>query len=258
MSRTGIYVYAVVPATPTISEPTGVAGAPVDLIPVADLSLVASEVDLDDLAALNDPATDPMSLGALAERHDAVVRAAMDSSGSVLPFRLGTVLTDRDAAAQFVTSRADDFRQTLARLRKCFEWGVKVAESGSEETTGAGSGDQARGVDSPAGEKPGTAYLARRREQFAGAERRRQQRAEVVEDVHRALSEVAVESVPGTGRESGVLLDEVYLVPGSDQERFLDTAYDLGERLHVEGLTLRVTGPWPPYSFARPRETADD
>lgn len=256
-SRTGIYVYAVVPAASTVNEPTGVAGAPVDTIPVGDLSLVTSEVNLDDLAALNDPATDPMSLGKLAERHDAVVRAALDTSGSVLPFRLGTVLTDRDAATQFVTTQATELRQTLTHLLKCREWGVKVRDRGSPEPASEGSGDREQGVDSPTGDKPGTAYLARRRQQFATAERRQQHRSEVVDDVHRVLLDVAVESVAGAGRESGVLSDEVYLVRTADEDRFLDTADELAERLEAEGLTLRVTGPWPPYSFARPRERPD-
>ena len=240
----GLYLYAVVPADTHIDGvPPGVGDRQSDLIRHEDLGLVAHEVDLADLARLNEPSADPGQLAELAQRHDRVVRAAMEAATAVLPFRLGTVLADRQSARQFLVERWEDLRRGLGRLTNCEEWGVTVRAEGSSEP------QQTRSGSTP--DRPGTAYLTRRRQQLDDAESRRRTRSARAAEIDEALHELSVDSAHGPKRGVTVLLDETYLVRRPETSAFLDAVDRCGARLCGEGIELRLTGPWPPYSFAR-------
>ena len=243
-SDCGLYVYAVVPADTRIGgvQP-GVGDGQPDLIRHEDLGLVAHEIDLADLARLNEPSADPGQLAELAQRHDHVVRAAMDAAAAVLPFRLGTVLANRPSARQFLVDRCEALRRGLDRLTNCAEWGVTVREEGSSEPQ--------RTLSESTPDRPGTAYLTGRRQQLDDAEFLRRTRSARAAQVDEALRELSVESAHGPKRGVTVLLDETYLVRRPETSTFLDAFDRCGAWLSGEGIVLRLTGPWPPYSFAR-------
>lgn len=234
-----VYLYAVVPARTSLPP---IEGRPdIRLVPAGDVALVVGTPDIAALSRINDPESDSRELAELARRHDAVVRAVMSVSGSVLPFRLATVVADEDAASDFARRHATEYADLLRRLAGAGEWGVRI----TAERTAPAAGRPDRG-----GDRPGTAHLDRRRRELAESQRRADDRTEVAARAARELGGLAVDSVRGHGGVS-VLVDESYLVRDADTDRLLDTARRVRDRLARYGLLLRLSGPWPPYSFSR-------
>jgi hypothetical protein len=250
-----LYVYAAVPGGTAIDALRGVGDEPVEVVTADTLGLAVSDVTTADLAAVSDDSADPRLVGALAQRHDSVVRAVAASAAAALPFRLGTVVTDRQAAYRFLTSRAVALRSALERVAGCDEWGVAVREDGDVQIeTDTAETDTAESGTA----ESGTAYLARRRQHFHRLEQRRNAALELVAQVEAALGELAVDAAPGRRQES-LLLDRAYLVRREEQPNFVAALDRCGDRLAANGFALRVTGPWPPYSFVADLQvTADE
>lgn len=247
--RRAVYLYAVVPADARVSAIEGVQDEPVEIWYGSGLGAATSEVDTGRLAAVTDESADPELLGALAQRHDAVVRAIAAEAGGALPFRLGTVLTGPDAVTGLLARRAAELREALERVSGCDEWGVRVRAGAGAGETAAPAGNTAV-AGGPAAAQPGAgiAYLRQRQEQLARVQRREQETATLAGEVDRRLSEIAVDAVAGRGG-TGVLLDRSYLVRRDDLEAFIAAVDEGGDRLAEAGHELRLNGPWPAYSF---------
>jgi hypothetical protein len=243
----GLYLYASVPHDAQLGAVRGIAGEPVEIMRHARLGLVLGEVAVDRLAGLDDPAADPGALGALARRHDEVVRTAWAAAGAVLPFRLGTVLVDRDAARRYLDERAGELGPALQQVAACREWGVTVHERATELAAHADP------IAAPDG-RPGTAYLARRRQELVRAEAHRHARSHALSQLEGELREAAIDVAAGRHRTPDVVLDNSYLVPRDAEPAFFDAVDRCGDLLLEHGLQLELSGPWPPYSFV-PRES---
>ncbi|HEX3477371.1 MAG TPA: GvpL/GvpF family gas vesicle protein [Kofleriaceae bacterium] len=236
----GLYLYAVVPHDARIGDVRGIAGEPVELLQHAQLGLVAGEVAVERLAGLNDESAAPELLGALARCHDDVVRTAWAAAGVVLPFRLGTVLVDRDAARRYLDDRAEELYPAMQQVTACHEWGVTVHDRATEVPAQANPS----GPHDPG--RPGTAYLARRRQEVARAEARRQ----AMSHVEGELRARAIDVAAGRTRQPDVVLDASYLVRCDREPAFFEAVDRCGDLLLEQGLQLQLRGPWPPYSFA--------
>jgi hypothetical protein len=247
-----LYVYAVVPGATRLGEVWGVGNEPVEVLAQADLGVVVSDVDVGLLEEVND-ATDAASLGTLAQRHHAVVREVAGASKSLLPFRLGTLVPDRDAARRYLVDSAGVLAPALRRVDSCREWGVTVYEGRQERA--------AREPEPSPTESSGTAYLLRRRQEIAQEQDLRRARARAGTDVHTALVAHVVDSTAGRSRREGVLVCKNYLVREEAEPAFFQAVDRSGDDLLACGLRLEVSGPWPPYSFAHDRlgdlETSD-
>ena len=165
-----LYLYAVVAEEVRLGVVCGIGGEPVQIVAAAQLGVVASDVDVAWLAEVN-AATDGASLGALARCHDAVVCEAVAVASGLLPFRLGTVLPDREAARRYLAARADVLRPSLSHVEACREWGVIVHEDTRRASGVANkrSPAESKGHDAPGA---GAAYLVRRRLELARAQER--------------------------------------------------------------------------------------
>ncbi|MGW2466738.1 GvpL/GvpF family gas vesicle protein [Streptomyces bauhiniae] len=185
-------------------------------------------------------------LEAIARAHHAVVDAAF-ATATVLPMRLATVYRDRARVAAMLDEQHPYFEELLRTLDGHVELGLKVyAEPGA-----AAPAEEPE----PTGASPGRAYLQRRR-----AERRRAQdtygaardTAEQAAGVASALASARAVHRPQQGEWSAGrgenVANEAYLVPRQDVERFRTELGALAS--DRPGVTIEVTGPWAPYSFA--------
>ena len=120
--------------------------------------------------------------------------------------------------------------------------------------------DDAKPAATPAAEQPatsGTAYLARRRAALAEVEARRHARTRARFEVSGELRTLAVAAAAGRRDGTELLLDESYLVRSDVEAAFLEAADRCGDALAALGLELRVSGPWPAYSFVPAAGKAD-
>jgi gas vesicle protein GvpL/GvpF len=160
-------------------------------------------------------ALDPASLGDTAAL-EAAARAHNDlllDRGPVVPFRFGTAFPTRDALDGWLREHEYELLAELERLRGAVEWGVEVLAAEPQPR-----GDEQSG------------YL----EQRLAAGIATADRTRLAATCRDRLAEAALDAA-----------GDAYLV--ADQQAFDSVLAELGS----EGVALRVTGPWPPYSFAR-------
>jgi Gas vesicle synthesis protein GvpL/GvpF len=239
------YTYAVArPFDPTwAAGVVGVDGAAIHLVRHQDLVAVVSPLapaDADE-TALRARLETLTELEAIARAHHGVV-AAVAACTPTLPFRLATVHRSDERVAQLLRREYRRFRETLDRLAGRVEVGVKVFV----EHAGTSAGAMSLG---------GRDYLRHRREQRdrrQHAWRRATTTAEQVDEVlvghavdrrqHRTQS-AELSAAPGEN-----VFNAAYLVDAGRAEELAAHARRLGaENPHV---TIEITGPWPPYSFA--------
>ncbi|MDQ6607769.1 MAG: GvpL/GvpF family gas vesicle protein [Actinomycetota bacterium] len=154
--------------------------------------------------------------------------------GALLPARFGTTAaTDEEIQAMLFERRAE-FTESLDRVRGAVEFAVR-ADAASAPAPG---GTLAPGAQFPAApetaqddaEQPGTAYLRRRLAQ-------EQHTRELSRRVATAAGEMIRASIHRPHQAVAYLVEQTH-------------ADEFARRTRALGLT--VTGPWPPYSFARP------
>ncbi|WIX84061.1 GvpL/GvpF family gas vesicle protein [Amycolatopsis carbonis] len=159
--------------------------------------------------------------------------------------RLATVYHDDASVRAAVEERADDFERTLEHVSGRIEWGVKAfLEAEPEQAPAATPGKGA-----------GMAYLARRRTALASRENRQQQAADEVNRIHTTLAELAKDACTHppqsrtlAGEDGPMVLNGAYLVDSAHTARFAEAVEACGR--DSELLSVRLTGPWPPYSFS--------
>lgn len=254
------WVYAVVAEADldcaVLAGLTGAGGEQVRLIVEAGLGAVAGSVDAGAFGedALERRLSEPAELELIVRAHHNVI-ATVAAACPALPLRLATVYLDEAAVRAVLAERRDEFATTLRWLAGRTEYGVKVwadpghlaASEVAEDPVPAGGGAAAGGA--------GAAYLRRRRADLAAREDGWQRAAALSDDVHAALSALAVTSrrhrtqdpqmAEGQGR---MILNGAYLIDRAETEDFAAAAEVVARGHGAAG--LEVTGPWPPYSFA--------
>lgn len=243
---TVLHAYGLVRASTELVLPdAGIAGAPVHLVPVRGLAAVTSELGDEEYGpeVWRAHAEDPQWLGKVAAEHNAVLEVVVDQT-DVLPMRLPGLYGDREALVAVLEQQADEFEAAFTTVDGHVEWGVKVYLVNDED-------------EDPAPEPAtGRDYLLRKAGQATRRQEARDRRTAALVDAHAALAEVATQAVVSapqdaalSGRRQPMLLNAAYLVGRSSRDAFLASAQELGDRLWGHGMSLEVTGPWPPYNF---------
>jgi gas vesicle protein GvpL/GvpF len=256
-SESVLWVYGVVP--PGVEPPgaDGVDGHPVRVHRHAALGALVSEVPKDAFTeeALRTRLEDLESLEALARAHDLVLERAM-TNGPVVPFRLCTLYASQPRLDEMLDREGGTLRAALDRLDGMQEWGVKAFLRATVATPAA---------DGPDDAASGTEYLTRKREHRAAAVAGREATEAAVAEIHARLTERAAAAVLSrpqdrrlSGRDTEMVLNAAYLVPGEGAAAFRATVAELGQRDEPEDVELELTGPWPPYHFVEPPTHAGD
>jgi hypothetical protein len=250
---TGRYLYAVTRGLPdeALAGRTGLDGAPLETVEHRGLSVLVSSVDLDEYGedALRRHLEDLAWLEVTARGHDEVVRLAA-GHGATAPMRLVTICLDDDAVRARLDAAYDEIVQALGRIEGRSEWSVKAfapREAPTPSPAAVGTGG-------------GAAYLRARKAAVEGRRAREESAMETAEDLHAALSRLAVASrrLPPqdprlSGYEGRMTLNAAYLVEDADQDTFAQEVARLGAT-HPEA-RVTAAGPWPPYSFATLEES---
>lgn len=216
----------------------------------------------------------PGALAATVERaraHDSVVRRAMEL-GAPVPARFGQRFPDEAALARGVMEHHAELLSALERVRGAVEMTVRIAigprapevERGEvDERRAAGGGPSLAGTSSLAGspssakdpssaEGPtgaGRAYLERLRTGHEGARAVAAAARDAAATVERAVADLVRESAPLSLNARGVAATLAHLVA---EERVSGYRARMQKFLEQRPeLSIRVSGPWAPYSFAR-------
>jgi hypothetical protein len=175
------------------------------------------------------------------------------SGGTVVPMKLFTLFTS-DAQAAADVKRRRDLGRLLASLSGREEWGLRVSIDPARLRARAAERAEAR-----PGLSEGTRFLVKRQQEQgavrAGREEARR-RAEEVFAVLRPLAADARRREPAVVEGATLLLDAAFLVARGRGDAFTAAAREAARRHAAEGLTVVLTGPWPPYNFLSPPPAA--
>jgi hypothetical protein len=257
-----LYVYAVArpPLAAVPPAAIGVGGARVRPVEHDGLLAVVSEVRAEDFeeAPLRDRLEDLDWLAATARAHESVVRAVGDVT-DLVPLRLATVCRGESGVRRLLGDGACLFAENLDRLGGCVEWGVKLYATAEPEPEPAAEPRRAAEVTPSSGRD----YLRRRLRSRQTRERNWARADDLARRLHTELAGCAEAQRlhrPQSGqlaRAAGVnVLNAAFLVRQEDSEAFVGHVERLTPR--EAGVSVEITGPWVPYSFADLSDAQDD
>ena len=190
-------------------------------------------------------------VGPRAIAHEHVIESFL-SANALLPMQLFTLFNRDDRVVQHVRSDGAHIRRILKRVENRLEWGLRLTYA---EPKGPRSlARRSRDVAESAGSRSGAEYLARRRD-VLDVNRRRLRAARAAADrVYTSMSRLAADSRRRTSLEraapgSRLLLDAAFLVPAAKSGAFRAIARQQTRELREAGVSVSLTGPWPPYNF---------
>jgi gas vesicle protein GvpL/GvpF len=161
--------------------------------------------------------------------HDRVVRRIARLCPGLLPFRFGSVATDEGALADLLAPFSSSIERALERTSGCVQFTLRVHGEPMPKVR--------RGPDRRVG--PGTRWLTERREA---------RRVPEIDAVTRATAPW-VREMRFERHDRPPLLASVYhLVPRANVSAWRAATRE-AER-DLVGVTIRTSGPWPPYAFA--------
>ncbi|HKD01565.1 MAG TPA: GvpL/GvpF family gas vesicle protein [Terriglobales bacterium] len=218
------------PRRPTLLDGIqGVNGAAVFHYPSGEFTVVVSEYDRSNDAALDEK---------MILEHARVVSVCF-RSGTVLPFRFGTIFDSDDALRQAVRANRRAFGQSVARLRGKAEMHLKVlVRDGSLREAMA---------DVQLPDTVGGEYLSKLREK-ASKDRERQTKARALSvQVHKLFNPLEEEISCKRVAADGMLIDIAHLIDSNSVEKY-QNRYNAAAR-QLKNCELVLSGPWPPYHF---------
>jgi len=247
----GRYLYAISRGIdgPALEATPGLHGGRLEVVEHRDLSVVVSDVDLDEFGedGLRRNLERLEWLEVVARGHDAVVQA-VSVLGPTAPLRLATICLDDDGVRKRLDEWYDALVQVLDRVEGRREWSVKAFAPAAADRSAAA--DVARG---PA--VGGAAYLQRKKAASQARLAGEEDALRLADELHDQLStgSAASRRLPAqdprlTGHQGTMILNGAYLVDQDDGASFESRVQELAAQHPDSG--IEVHGPWPPYSFA--------
>jgi len=232
--------------SPVLIRSSPIATAVVSELSLAEFCGPATDAQMQDLAWV----------GPRACRHEKVIEAVMQHS-PVLPARFGTLFSSPANLQQFLETHGQAISQFLDRVADQEEWAVK----GFLDKARARQSALARELAAQAGRlgtlPAGKRYLEEQRIRREADQKRHAELNEICQALAAdlrgyasAFSErkVLADCQAGNGVEA--IVNWAFLLPKSGVRNF-QAEIELANENHGDtGLTFKLSGPWPPYSFA--------
>ncbi|HEX7150820.1 MAG TPA: GvpL/GvpF family gas vesicle protein [Thermoanaerobaculia bacterium] len=192
-------------------------------------------------------------LGAIGYRHQDVVAALMKQT-NLVPLRAFTLFSSEEALRRYLTENAELLRRILERLDGRQEWTLRIEfEPQRWSEALVGRVESLRTLQNEiAAASAGKAFLLRKKLDDEKKRASRDAEQQVVAEVERRIMEkLAAETVAESReRRDGAFPQINVLIQRDEESRLQELREELGRAYDSEGITLALSGPWPPYTFA--------
>lgn len=197
-----------------------------------------------------------------ARRHQSVLGAAMES-GPVIPARLCTLFSNRDAILHYLSENEERLSTSLRRLKSCSEWGLKIfCDEGQLGAAVTESDAEIQSLAATAvSASPGRAYVLYKKRDARRDFLRRERIDAAMDQVLEELGLLPISichktflSKEMTGRNEPMVLNVAALVGDAELTAYHATVKVLSDELGAEGFLFETSGPWPAYSFSGDEE----
>jgi hypothetical protein len=226
-------------------ELAGVA-AFVSRVPAAEFTGASAEAHL----------ADPAWVVKRACQHERVIEEVMGCS-PVLPVRFGTIFSSMRALRTRLADRCAEIAAFLDSVAGKEEWGVKgFVELGRAERALLAKDPALRERCRRLPQSPGARYLQEKRLRAEAAAQAKRWCRAVAREVEGELKSKALDMCPVrlqstsvSGRDAQMVLHYAVLLARRGVARFRACVERIGS-VHAEhGLSLELSGPWPPHNF---------
>jgi Gas vesicle synthesis protein GvpL/GvpF len=252
------YVYGIASAKTEI--PKDLAGIDpryeVFLVEEGGLAALVSHVSLAEFGEepLHENLNDVGWLEEKARAHEHVLDIALQCA-TVVPLRLCTIYSGEEQVREMLAEERAVMVDALERLDGKAEWGVKaIAEPGALEHAAAQGSSAGAEVEASAG----TAYMQRKSQQARAKAEVEELADEWAASIHDRLADAGSEALLNplqrpevSGHEGDMLLNGVYLIEDAAIPAFRELVDRLAEEYRAQGVSVELTGPWPPYNFVK-------
>jgi hypothetical protein len=254
---TGLWLYAIGraghPLPPSVDAIDG--SGKVESVAEGPLAAFCTPVDLRQYSqqAVDSHTGDIEWLGAIGYRHQAVMQALMQG-GTVIPLRAFTLFGSHQMVEAQLRSGRDQFLKVLERLEGKQEWTLRIEFDPRQWNDALTS--RVDSLRTLAGEiesaAPGKAFLLKKKLDDERKRVSRDAELQVVGEIEqKVLSKLRCETVAESREQREGAFPQINVLINRDEEAVLQELHrDLSDRYAGEGITLSVSGPWPPYTFA--------
>ncbi|HKO54986.1 MAG TPA: GvpL/GvpF family gas vesicle protein [Thermoanaerobaculia bacterium] len=252
-----LYVYAVARAEHPLPEGAEAVdgGARIDCFQDGQLCAFHTPVSAEEFSqeGIDRRAGDIEWLGAIGYRHQNVMAALM-RGGTIVPLRAFTLFRSESSLHEWLRGEREQLTKTLERLDGKQEWTLRIEldpQKWSDALVGRVEALRALAAEiETAG--AGKAFLLRKKLDEARRQASREAEQQLVAEVEReVLERMACESVAESReRREGAFPQINVLINRDEESRLQELRDELAQRYESEGVTLALTGPWPPYTFA--------
>ena len=192
-------------------------------------------------------------LGAIGYRHQAVMADLMKKT-AIVPLRAFTLFSSEEALRAYLKEHREQLASTLDRLNGKQEWTLRIElepSKWSDALTGRVASLRELQHEIAAA-SPGKAFLLRKK---LDDEKKRASHAaedELVAEIEQAvMAKLACETVAESRQRRDGAFPQIYVLLERDEESVLQQLREeLTGRYQHDGVTLALSGPWPPYTFA--------
>ncbi len=191
-------------------------------------------------------------LGAIGYRHQAVVADLMKKT-DVVPLRAFSMFSAEGALRRYLEENALALTAVLDRVGGKQEWTLRVefdAEQWSEALTSRVESLWKLSAQVEAA-SAGKAFLLRKKLDEEKKRASREAEQQVLGEIEQYVTEkLGCQTIAETRQEREGAFPQINVLIERDEESSLiEIQNELSKRYAAEGVTLAVTGPWPPYTF---------
>jgi hypothetical protein len=241
------------------SAPQGLETAsPIELVEHGGMAAVVSAVPLDQYGEgqFEQRLQDPAWTANKVMRHQAVAEY-FSRDHAIIPLRFGVMYSSHEKVHTLLESRADSLARGLSRIEGCEEWALNIhvdksVLTGKLPTLSPTLADLKARADKAS---QGQAYLLQKQADRLQVAELRNYLKESVDGIAKELGPrtEGLKRIPVSETEAkqepAVAGKLVYLVKKSKLRSFKTAAEKLASKHNKSGITMELTGPWPPYNF---------
>jgi hypothetical protein len=234
------------------AEECGGLVALVSSVPRAEFSSEPLKRNLNDLAWLE----------RVARAHEAVLDETLRVS-TIVPLRMCTLYESDESVRQMLEREHHAFVDALTALDGRWEWAVKVLVDPDRlfEVVQSRSDPASERERQLAGQGEGGAYMLRKRRERELREAAHALATDIAAQVHARLQDWAIDATTRppqnrqlSGHRGEMVLNAAYLVERDRVEELTQLVAELEEHHREVGISIELTGPWPPYNFVAPSD----
>jgi hypothetical protein len=205
--------------------------------------------------AIDQRAGDLEWLGSIGYRHQDVMADLMRRT-AIVPLRAFTLFTGEPALREFLHEQRETLAATLARLDGKQEWTLRIELEPQKwsEALSSRVPSLRQLQEEIATAAAGRAFLLRKKLDDEKKKASHAAEDELLAEVERAVVEKAGWQTVAESRQrrDGAFPQINVLLPRDEEAVLQDLRDGLAKRYGDEGVTLVLSGPWPPYTFAGP------